>query len=860
MLAAASRQPAGRRVLDVCCGSGAHGIAALKHSADSATFMDTNERSLRFAEFSANLNGVEGKATFVKKSLCDDPLPSGKFDAVMAGLPTLPNPDGAMNRGGPVYKGGGTDGQRILEAVISKAPKLLAPKGTVTAACMVRDVDGFAARIEGLVDEDDPSGFRATVFRGEAMGLDRFVGAATVGCSHAQRSAYYRGLHKGAAVQTMSEVLLLLWAPPQGQKGASKAEIRSERRGLWSDQDYLWLELERLLLASGVGSTEEPLYELDWADGQQGTQASAITPVIGLGGARSSGLHRSRISKERQEEFDRTKSMEGATWTEIALMQADGPGFTPPVLCGLTWQKCTGELKKAKSAFPHIYSQKTRGRSPLNMALLELLSCQCPDQVMEGLKGVGVQDHVTFDGKVLNVWRNGLQRKTPGLPSTKVFLSTYDVLMIPLTGYQGLGSSTVELPSEVLGLFQAILKQVQKRSRPIRIVLLTCGSVGPGYVDWHGDEVPAAAPLLGLVRSLRCEVPQLPIIWIDTDVLAAKYRGPAGTWFEQAIFELEMATPKNGVWGVATEQRALWMISNNRDVAYRDGQRYVQKLDLSPAMPIFRGREAPPLPRAIAEGAVLVTGGVGGIGLVAAEALSEAGAQRLVLSSRSGELLKGLGAEDRLEAMRRKGAVVEVEKCDTGKEKDVIALLERMREKHGSISAVVHTSGLMAEKTVADMEAGVMRRVFDPKAEGANFLHRHTLDDNLGAFVMFSSTSALRGSMGQANYASANAYLDELARLRVSHGLPAISVQWPKVELSGADVDGGMSMSVSLVTVKQVVKLLTAGRELLDPVQVVLPMGYLVPSTPVLSSMLEPVLSKAGPLLQGQLEEASTRK
>jgi len=862
LLAAASRQPSAKRVLDVSCGSGAHGIAALKRSAESAVFVDASARSLRFAEFSAVLSGVEEKAKFVQKNFCDDMLADGPFDTILAGLPFLPNPDGVMNRGGPVYKDGGMDGQRFLESVFAKAPQLLSSGGTVSATCIVRDAEGLASRIEAAIDNGKNKGFRATVFRGEAMSLDRFVGAATVGCSHAQRSAYYRGLHKEASVQTMSEALLLLWAPADGSSPSpSSAEIRSERRGLWSDQDYLWLELERLLLAAGVSSSEEPLYELDWSCGLEGEQPTTILPSPAQGGASSSSLRRPRISKELQEEFDRTKSMEGATWSDIAQMQEAGPGFTPPVLCDVAWRKSTGLLKNAKSAFPHVYSQKSAGGTPMKMVVVELMRCQCPEQVEAACRKVGIEDCITCDGGVLNVFRKRYQRKTPGIPSAKVFLSAYDVLVVPLTGWQGAGSRVVDLPTEVLLLFQAIHKQVDKRSRPIRIVLLTCGSIGPGYIDWHGEDVPAAAPLLGLVRSLRCELPQLPVIWMDTDALAGASVSSTSimTWVEQVGFELELATPKYGVWGVSTQERAQWMISNNRDVAYRDGQRYLPKLEVSPAMPIFAGREVPALPRAMAQGPVLVTGGVGGIGLVAAEALAEVGARCLILSSRSGDFPKGLGIEERLEAMRSWGVTVKTEKCDTGKEKDVVALLDRIRADHGSLTAVVHTSGLMSEKALAEMEPSGMKRVFDPKAEGASFLHRHTCNDDISAFVMFSSTSALRGSRGQANYAAANTYLDELARLRKSQGLPAISVQWPKVELSG-EVPGGLAMSVSLATVKQVIKQLVCGHDPVEPVQTVLPAGYLVGSTPFIASMVEPLVDKAGPALRGILEEASKRK
>jgi len=44
--------------------------------------------------------------------------------------------------------------------------------------------------------------------------------------------------------------------------------------------------------------------------------------------------------------------------------------------------------------------------------------------------------------------------------------------------------------------------------------------------------------------------------------------------------------------------------------------------------------------------------------------------------------------------------------------------------------------------------------------------------------VMFSSSSALFGNPGQANYVAANAYLDGVAYRRRAEGLPALSVQW----------------------------------------------------------------------------------
>jgi acyl carrier protein len=79
--------------------------------------------------------------------------------------------------------------------------------------------------------------------------------------------------------------------------------------------------------------------------------------------------------------------------------------------------------------------------------------------------------------------------------------------------------------------------------------------------------------------------------------------------------------------------------------------------------------------------------------------------------------------------------------------------------------------------------------VMAPKVQGAWNLHLLTKERALDFFVMFSSAASLLGSPGQGNYAAANSFMDALAHMRRSDGLPGLSINWGPWGESGMAAD-----------------------------------------------------------------------
>lgn len=178
-------------------------------------------------------------------------------------------------------------------------------------------------------------------------------------------------------------------------------------------------------------------------------------------------------------------------------------------------------------------------------------------------------------------------------------------------------------------------------------------------------------------------------------------------------------------------------------------------------------------------GTVLVTGGTGGLGALLSRHIARAyGARHLLLVSRSG--MKAPGAQQLQNDLSSAGVVVHIEQCDCSDRGQLATLFaSNSNSSRGSppITAIVHCAGVVDDAVLGSQGPGRVSRVLRPKVDAAWHLHE-LAPATARSFVLFSSFVGTLGNEGQVAYAAGNAFLDALARLRKSRGLPALSLAW----------------------------------------------------------------------------------
>lgn len=191
------------------------------------------------------------------------------------------------------------------------------------------------------------------------------------------------------------------------------------------------------------------------------------------------------------------------------------------------------------------------------------------------------------------------------------------------------------------------------------------------------------------------------------------------------------------------------------------------------------------------QGVYLITGGLGGLGvLFAKEILGSAPDASVILTGR-GERPKP-GA---LDVLGSDAGRVRYEQADLGSPAGVEALFARILRTSSRLDGIIHSAGMIKDGLLLRKSDDEFLGVLEPKVAGTYHLDRASRDLDLDFFALFSSVAGSLGNLGQADYAAANAFMDRFSiyreelRMKGLRKGRTISINWPLWRTGGMHVD-----------------------------------------------------------------------
>ena len=170
--------------------------------------------------------------------------------------------------------------------------------------------------------------------------------------------------------------------------------------------------------------------------------------------------------------------------------------------------------------------------------------------------------------------------------------------------------------------------------------------------------------------------------------------------------------------------------------------------------------------------AVLITGGLGGVGFHMAKwLLSHESSSFTNLLSRIGRQNVSFGDID------GKSALI-IRRCDLSDHEDVVEVLKSTKMR-APLRKILHASGIILDNTLAKQNHDGVKQVFAAKVSAFENIEMCVgCLEAVHTSVVCSSIASTFGSPGQSNYSAANAVLDFYAISSQYHGRPLSSVQW----------------------------------------------------------------------------------
>ncbi|HEX4713365.1 MAG TPA: SDR family NAD(P)-dependent oxidoreductase, partial [Ktedonobacteraceae bacterium] len=166
-----------------------------------------------------------------------------------------------------------------------------------------------------------------------------------------------------------------------------------------------------------------------------------------------------------------------------------------------------------------------------------------------------------------------------------------------------------------------------------------------------------------------------------------------------------------------------------------------------------------------AGGVYWITGGLGGLGRVFAQAIAQqAKAAVVVLSGRRRELTPK--EEAFIEGLKEQGLRVEYRAVEVSEAGAMRELAQGIVAQYGRLNGVVHSAGVLNDGLLVNKSPEQLAQVLRPKVRGLVALDEATQDMGLEWLLLCSSMTSVVGNVGQSDYGAANGFMDSYAQYR----------------------------------------------------------------------------------------------
>jgi polyketide synthase PksN len=189
-------------------------------------------------------------------------------------------------------------------------------------------------------------------------------------------------------------------------------------------------------------------------------------------------------------------------------------------------------------------------------------------------------------------------------------------------------------------------------------------------------------------------------------------------------------------------------------------------------------------------GVYLITGGAGGLGIIFANEIAQKAPNvTLILTGRS-PINMAMQAQ-----FKEVEAKVEYRQVDVTQELAVADLIQSIQAEYGTLNGIIHSAGVIRDNFILKKTKDEFLNVLAPKVTGLINLDKATKDLPLDVFILFSSISGSLGNAGQADYSTANTFMDAYAKYRNDLVMSkqrqgqTISINWPLWKEGGMHVN-----------------------------------------------------------------------